>query len=129
MEREWPGATGLAEDVRYYGAWMREEAQKRIGHLYPKVEVTAEMAKARTDLKPYVGRKLTVVAWLWARTVKSPNPAFAVFIEALHLVRSETVFRTKSIHMTAVNVIDPLIQRSHPQSPISIPQHGEYAQS
>lgn len=77
VAREWKGAQGLAEDVRYYGQWMREEAEKRIGHLYPKVEVTAEMAKARTDLKPYVGRKLTVVAWLWARTVKSPNPAFA----------------------------------------------------
>jgi putative DNA methylase len=77
VAREWKGAQGLAEDVRYYGQWMREEAEKRIGHLYPKVEVTAEMAKPRTDLKPYVGRKLTVVAWLWARTVKSPNPAFA----------------------------------------------------
>ena len=74
---EWKGAQGLAEDVRYYGQWMRDEAEKRIGHLYPKVEVTPEMAKARPDLKPHVGRKLTVVAWLWARTVKSPNPAFA----------------------------------------------------
>jgi putative DNA methylase len=73
----WPGARGLAEDVRYYGQWMRDEAEKRIGHLYPKVEVTAEMAKERPDLKPLVGRKLTVIAWLWARTVKSPNPAFA----------------------------------------------------
>lgn len=73
----WPGATGLAEDVRYYGKWMRDEAEKRIGHLYPKVEVTAEMAKERPDLKPYIGQKLTVIAWLWARTVKSPNPAFA----------------------------------------------------
>lgn len=75
--RKWKGAQGLAEDVRYYGQWMRDEAEKRIGHLYPKVDVTAEMAKARPDLKPYVGRKLTVIAWLWARTVKSPNPAFA----------------------------------------------------
>ena len=74
---DWKGAQGLAEDVRYYGQWMRDEAEKRIGHLYPKVDVTAEMAKARPDLKPYVGRKLTVIAWLWARTVKSPNPAFA----------------------------------------------------
>ena len=56
---------------------MRDEAEKRIGHLYPKVEVTAAMAKERPDLKPYVGQKLTVIAWLWARTVKSPNPAFA----------------------------------------------------
>ena len=73
----WRAAQGLAEDVRYYGKWMRDEAEKRIGHLYPKVEVTAEMAKDRPDLKPYVGKKLTVIAWLWARTVKSPNPAFA----------------------------------------------------
>jgi putative DNA methylase len=73
----WRGAQGLAEDVRYYGQWMRDEAEKRIGHLYPKVEVTAEMVKARPDLKSYLGRKLTVIAWLWARTVKSPNPAFA----------------------------------------------------
>ena len=73
----WEGNAGLAEDVRYYGKWMRDEAEKRIGHLYPKLEVTAEMARERPDLKQYVGRKLTVIAWLWARTVKSPNPAFA----------------------------------------------------
>ena len=75
--RLWRGAQGLAEDVRYYGQWMRDQAEKRIGHLYPKVEVTAEMVKERPDLKPYLGRQLTVIAWLWARTVKSPNPAFA----------------------------------------------------
>jgi len=75
--RVWQGAQGLAEDVRYYGQWMRDEAEKRIGHLYPKVEVTAEMVKERLDLKPYLGQQLTVIAWLWARTVKSPNPAFA----------------------------------------------------
>lgn len=73
----WKGAQGLAEDVRYYGQWMRDQAEKRIGHLYPKIEVTAEMASLRPDLKKYVGQKLTVIAWLWARTVKSPNPAFA----------------------------------------------------
>jgi putative DNA methylase len=77
LQRQWKGAQGLAEDVRHYGKWMRDEAEKRIGHLYPKVEVTAEMVKVRPDLKPYVGKKLTVIAWLWARTVKSPNPAFA----------------------------------------------------
>ena len=77
IEREWKGAQGLAEDVRYYGQWMRDEAEKRIGHLYPQIEVTAAMVADRPDLKPYLGRKLTVIAWLWARTVKSPNPAFA----------------------------------------------------
>ena len=77
LAHEWPGARGLAEDVRYYGRWMRDTAEKRIGHLYPKIEITAEMVRERDDLKPYRGRKLTVIAWLWARTVKSPNPAFA----------------------------------------------------
>lgn len=75
--KAWPGATGLAEDVRRYGHWMCEEAKKRIGHLYPDVEITPEMAADRPDLKPYVGQKLTVIAWLWARTVKSPNPQFS----------------------------------------------------
>ncbi len=77
FELEWEGAQGLAEDVRYYGQWMRDEAEKRIGHLYPKIEITTEMAKDRPDLKPLIGKKLSVIAWLWARTVKSPNPAFA----------------------------------------------------
>jgi putative DNA methylase len=77
ITREWEGAQGLAEDVRYYGRWIRDEAERRIGHLYPKIEITAEMAKTRSDLKPLVGQTLTVIAWLWARTVKSPNPAFA----------------------------------------------------
>jgi putative DNA methylase len=78
LGNRWKGAAGLAEDIRYYGKWMRNEAEKRIGYLYPKVEISAEMVKERPDLEKYVGRKLTVVAWLWARTVRSPNPAFAM---------------------------------------------------
>src|SRR5213594_247471 len=65
LHEDWPGAKGLAEDVRRYGQWMREEAQKRIGHLYPPVEITAEIAQERPDLKPLVGKELTVIAWLW----------------------------------------------------------------
>jgi len=76
IERDWHGAQGIAEDVRYYGQWMRDQADKRIGHLYPKRQVTAEMVKERPDLKPLLGQQLAVIAWLWARTVKSPNPAF-----------------------------------------------------
>lgn len=57
----WRGAAGLAEDVRYYGDWMKQEAFKRIGHLYPKV-------------KDERGKEYTVIAWIWARTVKCPNP-------------------------------------------------------
>lgn len=61
----WKGAKGLAEDVRYYGEWMKQEAFRRIGHLYPKVKVPAEQG----------GGEATVIAWIWARTVKCPNPA------------------------------------------------------
>ncbi len=61
----WKAAAGLAEDIRYYGQWMRDEAEKRIGHLYPKVKLPKE----------HGGGEATVIAWLWARTVASPNPA------------------------------------------------------
>ena len=70
----WKGAQGLAQDIRHYGKWMRDEAESRIGHLYPKVEVDPLMAAERPDLKPYNGRELTVIAWLWARTIASPDP-------------------------------------------------------
>jgi putative DNA methylase len=73
----WTGAAGLAEDIRRYGTWVRSEAEKRIGALYPKANVTSEMVSARPDLAQYVGQELPVIAWLWARTVRSPNPGFA----------------------------------------------------
>ncbi len=77
LQRQWSGAEGLADDVRYYGGWMRAEAEKRIGHLYPRVTVTDDMVSERPDLSGYRGRELAVIAWIWARTVTSPNPAFA----------------------------------------------------
>jgi putative DNA methylase len=77
LAQEWCGAQGIAKDIRYYGQWLRDEVEDRIGHFYPKVEITAEMAEDRPDLKPYIGKKLTVIAWLWVRTVRSPNPAFS----------------------------------------------------
>ncbi|MGB4778524.1 DUF1156 domain-containing protein [Microbacterium sp.] len=69
---DWPKATGLAEDVRRYGEWMRDEAQKRIGHLYPKAKLPG-------------GGEATVIAWIWARTVTCPNPACGI---EMPLVRS-----------------------------------------
>lgn len=65
MSQAWSRAQGLAEDVRYYGEWMKQEAFQRIGHLYPKVKVPREQG----------GGEATVIAWIWARTVKCPNPA------------------------------------------------------
>ncbi|HMM97449.1 MAG TPA: DUF1156 domain-containing protein [Anaerolineales bacterium] len=87
-QKEWKGAQGLAEDVRYYGKWMRDEAFKRIGHLYPHLTITKEMLAERTDLKEEglkSGDQLMVIAWLWARTVRCPNPACGA---ELPLVRS-----------------------------------------
>jgi putative DNA methylase len=75
--RGWRWAQGLADDVRYYGNWMREQAVKEIGELYPPFEITEEIVANREDLREYLGEKLSVVAWIWARSVKSPNPAFA----------------------------------------------------
>ena len=77
LPHNWQGAQGLAEDVRRYGHWLRHEAERRIGQYYPKIRITAELAAERPDLKPLIGQELTVIAWLWARTVNSPNPAFA----------------------------------------------------
>ena len=74
LHMAWKGAQGLAEDIRYYGQWMRDEAEKQVGHLYPKVRITKTMAADRRDLKPYIGQRLTVIAWLWTRTVASPDP-------------------------------------------------------
>ncbi|MET7720733.1 DUF1156 domain-containing protein [Streptomyces mirabilis] len=64
-EGMWPKATGLAEDVRRYGKWMRDEAEKRIGHLYPKAKMED-------------GSEANVIAWIWSRTVQCPNPACGI---------------------------------------------------
>lgn len=65
VDRSWKNTSGLAEDVRYYGERLKQKAFKRIGHLYPKVQLPAEQG----------GGEATVIAWIWARTIKCPNPA------------------------------------------------------
>lgn len=96
----WYGAQGLAEDVRYYGQWMRDEAEKRIGHLYPKVTLPQE----------YGGGEATVIAWLWARTVKCPNPACGA---QMPLVKSFVLSTKKGKEAW----VEPVIDRSQ-QPPI-----------
>lgn len=97
----WEGAQGLAADVRYYGQWMREEAFKQIGHLYPKVELP----------KDYGGGEATVIAWLWARTVKCPNPACGC---QMPLVRSFELSTKKGKEAWVEPIID------HGQTPPKI---------
>ncbi len=70
MNRDWTGAQGLAEDIRYYGKWMRDEAERRIGHFYPKATLPKE----------YGGGEATVIAWLWVRNVTCPNPVCGMYM-------------------------------------------------
>ena len=90
MNNQWKGATGLAEDVRYYGEWMKKRAFERIGHLYPKV-------------KDEHGQEHTVIAWIWARTVKCPNPACGCEMPLIH---SFGLARKKGKHTSLKPIIN-----------------------
>jgi len=93
LSDSWQGAQGLAEDIRYYGRWMRDEAEKRIGHLYPNVRLPKEQ----------VGGEATVIAWLWARTVKCPNPACGA---EMPLVRSFALSTKKGNQAWVEPIVD-----------------------
>ncbi len=103
----WPGATGLTEDVRRYGNWMRDEAERRIGHLYPKVKL--------------FGVETTVIAWFWARTVTCPNPACA---GTMPLVRSFWLGKKKGKERYAVPVPDGKRVRFEIGGPDGVPREG-----
>ena len=90
---EWIGASGLAEDVHYYGAWMKKKAFEKIGHLYPKI-------------KDENGQKHTVIAWIWARTVKCPNPACSC---EMPLVRSFELSKKKGKE----TYVQPVLENNH----------------
>ncbi|MFT9826276.1 DUF1156 domain-containing protein [Mycobacteroides abscessus] len=95
LSHPWPAATGLAEDVRRYGQWMRAEAEKRIGYLYPKATLPD-------------GSQATVIAWIWARTVTCPNPACGI---AMPLVRSWWLGKKKGKEAYVVpSVVDSTVR-------------------
>ncbi|GAC57382.1 hypothetical protein GOHSU_18_01370 [Gordonia hirsuta DSM 44140 = NBRC 16056] len=88
--QDWPRATGLAEDVRRYGQWMRDEAHQRIGHLYPKAHLPD-------------GSEATVIAWIWARTVTCPNPECRI---DMPLVRSWWLGKKKGKEAYIVPIVE-----------------------
>jgi putative DNA methylase len=91
LDGGWSGAQGLADDVRFYGAWMREQAQERLGHLYPNARLPD-------------GGEATVIAWIWARTVTCPNPACRA---TMPLVRSFWLGKKKGKEAWVVPVVVP----------------------
>lgn len=81
---------GLVEDVNYYGEWMKQEAFKRIGHLYPKT-------------KDEYGREHTVIAWFWAQTIASPGP----MTHGVHVpLVSSLMLSTKKGHKAWVEIVE-----------------------
>jgi len=104
-DRNWRGAAGLAEDVRYYGRWMRERAWERIGHLYPTVRLPKEQG----------GGEATVIAWLWARTVRCPNPACGA---QMPLVRSFVLSTKRNIY------VEPVVDRAGKRVEFRVRQGG-----
>ena len=95
--KRWSGAQGLAADVRHYGKWMRDEAERRIGHLYPKAVLPPE----------HGGGDATVIAWLWARTVRSPNPAWEGHVP---LVRSFVLSNKRGRRVWIEPIVDRVTQ-------------------
>ena len=77
LEDEFSGTEGLAEDFRRYGHYVNKIANETLGEFYPRIFVSDDLCENREDLAKYRNKDLNVVAWIWARTVKSPNPAFS----------------------------------------------------
>jgi putative DNA methylase len=104
LDGQWTGAKGLAEDVRYYAKIMNMEGSKRFGNLYPKVRITEDLAKSRPDLKKYLGKELKVIAYIWARTVASSNPA----VKGVHvpLVKTFWLSRKKGREVWISPIVD-----------------------
>ena len=92
----WERAQGLAEDIGYYGRWMRDRAFERIGHLYPKVTLPTSEG----------GGEATAIAWICARTVRSPDPSWNGHVP---LVRSWILRKAK--RNKPVVWVEPVIDR------------------
>ena len=101
----WQGTAGLASDIRYYGTWMREEAYKRIGHLYPKAKLPD-------------GSEATVIAWLWARTVPCANPACGIDMPLMSTFQLSK--KKNNAHW-----VKPIVNRETNTISFEVQQHAE----
>lgn len=104
----WRSAEGLAEDVRCYGKWIRDEAEHRIGHLYPKAKLDN-------------GDLATVIAWIWTRTVTCPNPACGA---TMPLVRSFWLGKKKGKERYVYPIPEGKRVRFEIRGPLGSPREG-----
>jgi putative DNA methylase len=111
----WTGARGLAEDIRYYGQWMRDKAAERIGYLYPKVPLPEGQGVGDAQ----------AIAWLWARTVRCPNPACGI---QMPLVRSFGLSTKASQKVWVEPVVDVLSKQVHFRVRVGEPSASEMTQ-
>ena len=109
----WRRAQGLAEDIRRYGAWMRARAQERVGQLYPQVALLPE----------HGGVPATVVAWIWARTVRCPNPACGA---DMPLVRTFWLSKKKGKSAWVLPIVDRMTHtvRFEVRTGVGVPHEG-----
>ena len=110
LSHDFSGNTGIADDVQFYGDELLKQVKGKIGEHYPLIEISKELADGRQDLSTHVGKKMVVIAWLWARTVESPDPAFS----GLHVpLVGSFVIATKNNEPVWV---EPVINRKGKQS-------------
>jgi putative DNA methylase len=113
QSKVWSGAEGLADDVRWYAKWLKEAAQKRIGHLYPKVTVNADTLARDVQLSTEGIKnedEFTVVAWIWVHTVTCPNPACQV---EMPLARSFWLSKNRKDKAWIEPVADQVLRQVH----------------
>jgi putative DNA methylase len=110
--QSWPAVNGLTEDVLRYGKWMRDEAEKRIGHLYPKAAIS--------------GMEVPIIGWIWARTVTCPNPACG---GSLPLVRSFWLGKKKGKEQYVNPISDGSKVRFEIRGPGGAPREGTISRS
>jgi putative DNA methylase len=106
IEDEHPGLAGLTEDVLHYGSYVRDLAFAKIGNLYSPIQITSNLAKDRVDLKALIGERLTVIAWIWARTAKCENPACGLvfpLIKSLSLSKRNKVALQPTISQKSIS--------------------------
>lgn len=96
------GPDGIVADLRYYASRWADSAEQRLVHMYPRIGVSPELAQGRPELSELVGQELRPIAWLWARTVRSPDPAFREVAVPLMSTFQLSTKKGREVHLEPV---------------------------